>query len=71
MKIYEIIWKEQFVEKIEVKHGIYIEEVEAVYPANRTSEKLNAGTSRVKIYSRLRSNEFRQIFDHFLCTQRK
>ena len=30
MKIYEIIWKEQFVEKIEVKHGICIEEVEEV-----------------------------------------
>jgi uncharacterized DUF497 family protein len=30
MKLYEIIWKDQFVEKLEVKHGVYIEEVEDV-----------------------------------------
>ncbi len=30
MKLYEIIWKEQFVEKLEVKHGVYIEEVEEI-----------------------------------------
>lgn len=30
MKIYEIIWKEQFVEKLEVKHGVYTDEVEEI-----------------------------------------
>ncbi len=30
MKLYEVIWKEQFIEKIEGKHGVNIEEVEEV-----------------------------------------
>jgi uncharacterized DUF497 family protein len=30
MKLYEIIWKDQFVEKLETKHGIYTDEVEEV-----------------------------------------
>jgi len=30
MKLYEIIWKDQFVEKLEAKHGVYTEEVEQV-----------------------------------------
>lgn len=30
MKLYEIIWKDQYVEKLETKHGVFIEEVEEV-----------------------------------------
>ncbi|CAN5771692.1 hypothetical protein BH20ACI4_BH20ACI4_19610 [soil metagenome] len=30
MKLYEIIWKDQFVEKLETKHGVLTEEVEEV-----------------------------------------
>lgn len=30
MKLFEIIWKDQFVEKLEVKHGVYTWEVEEV-----------------------------------------
>jgi len=30
MKLYEIIWKEQFVEKLETKHGVFIEEAEEI-----------------------------------------
>jgi hypothetical protein len=30
MKLDEIIWKEQFVDKLETKHGIYTDEVEEV-----------------------------------------
>jgi uncharacterized protein len=30
MKLYEIIWKDQFVEKLETKHGVFTEEVEEV-----------------------------------------
>lgn len=30
MKLYEIIWKDQFVEKLETKHGVFIEEAEKV-----------------------------------------
>lgn len=30
MKLYEIIWKDQFIEKLETKHGVYTEEVEEV-----------------------------------------
>ena len=30
MKLYEIIWKEQFVEKLTIKHGVITDEVEQV-----------------------------------------
>ena len=30
MRLYEIIWKEQFVIKLEEKHGVFTDEVEAV-----------------------------------------
>jgi uncharacterized protein len=30
MKLFEIIWKDQFVEKLEVKHGVSTWEVEEV-----------------------------------------
>jgi len=30
MQLNEIIWKEQFVEKLEVKHGVYTDEVEEI-----------------------------------------
>ncbi len=30
MKLYEVIWKEQYLAKLEVKHDVYPDEVEAV-----------------------------------------
>jgi len=30
MKLYEIIWKDQFVEKLETKHGVFANEAEEV-----------------------------------------
>ncbi len=30
VKIYTVIWKDQFVEKLAVKHGVEIEEIEEV-----------------------------------------
>lgn len=30
MELYDVIWKEQFVEKLAVKHGVSVEEVEEV-----------------------------------------
>lgn len=30
MKLYEIIWKDQFIEKLETKHRVFTEEVEEV-----------------------------------------
>ena len=34
MNIYTVIWKDQFVEKLEVKHGVDIDEVEEVLFSN-------------------------------------
>ena len=42
VKIYTVIWKDQFVEKLAVKHGVEIEEVEEVlfiHPHVRLFEK--------------------------------
>ncbi len=30
MEVYDVIWKEKFVEKLAVKHGVSVEEVEEV-----------------------------------------
>lgn len=30
MKLHEVIWKEQYLAKLEVKHNVYVDEVEAV-----------------------------------------
>ena len=30
MKLYEIIWKDQYIEKLETKHGVFTDEVEEV-----------------------------------------
>lgn len=42
MRLYEVIWKEQYIEKIETKHGVDTDEVEQVLFGNphvRCSEK--------------------------------
>jgi uncharacterized DUF497 family protein len=42
MKLYEVVWKEQFVIKLYTKHGVEIEEVEGVLftkPIIRLSQK--------------------------------
>lgn len=46
MRIYEIIWKEQFVEKLEVKHGVDTDEVEEIIFGNPHIRR--AGRGRVK-----------------------
>jgi CRISPR/Cas system CSM-associated protein Csm3 (group 7 of RAMP superfamily) len=39
MIINKIIWKEQFVEKLETKHGVAIDEVEEVLDSKPFTEK--------------------------------
>ncbi len=42
MQLYDVIWKDQFVEKLEVKHGVTTDEVEQVLfsvPHMRKAEK--------------------------------
>lgn len=42
MRLYEVIWKEQYIEKIDAKHGVDTDEVEQVLFGNphvRYSEK--------------------------------
>lgn len=43
MIIKEIIWKDQFVEKLEVKHGVSIEEVEEVLDSEPFIRKVAKG----------------------------
>lgn len=46
MRIYEIIWKDKFVDKLEIKHNITTEEVEQVIFSN--SHIRRAGKGRIK-----------------------
>ena len=46
MIIKEIIWKEQFVEKLEVKHGVSIEEVEEVIYSKPFIRKVAKGKTK-------------------------
>lgn len=51
MRIYDVIWKERFAEKIAEKHGLTMDEVEHVLfskPHVRLAEK---GISKVKIFT--------------------
>ncbi|CAN5335273.1 hypothetical protein BH20ACI1_BH20ACI1_03500 [soil metagenome] len=43
MIINEIIWKDQFVEKLETKHGVSIEEVEEVLQEKPFIRKVSKG----------------------------
>ena len=46
MKLYQIIWKDQFIEKLETKHGVSAEEVEEVLFGKPHIRR--AGRGRVK-----------------------
>lgn len=43
MEIYDVIWKDQFVEKLAVKHGVSIEEVEEVLFGNPHFRRVERG----------------------------
>ena len=43
MTISRIIWKDQFVEKLEVKHGVLVEEVEEVLDSKPHIRKVSKG----------------------------
>lgn len=48
MLITQIIWKEQFVEKLAQKHGVSVEEAEDVLRSQPLIRKVGKGTSKVK-----------------------
>ncbi|MEP7039392.1 MAG: BrnT family toxin [Acidobacteriota bacterium] len=43
MVINQIIWRDQFIEKLETKHGVSVEEVENVLGANPHIRKVSRG----------------------------
>lgn len=43
MEIYDVIWKEKFVDKLAVKHGVEVEEVEAVLFGNAHFRRVEQG----------------------------
>lgn len=46
MKIREIIWKEEFVEKLATKHGVMIEDVEGVLDSGPHIRKVGKGRTK-------------------------
>ncbi len=46
MKIREVIWKEEFVEKLATKHGVTIEEVEDVLNSKPHIRKVGKGKTK-------------------------
>ena len=48
MRIYDVIWKERFVDKIEDKHGLTMGEVESYYSRNLTLDWLGKDILRVR-----------------------
>ena len=66
MQIYTVIWKDQFVEKLAVKHGVEIEEVEEVLFANphvRLFEKGHIkGENLYAAYGQTKSGRYLIVF---------
>ena len=50
MKLYEIVWKDQFVEKLETKHGAFTEEVEEVLFGKPHIRRARKVMSKAKTY---------------------
>ena len=66
MDIREIIWKDQFVKKLESKHGVCVEEVEDVFesgPHIRMAEKGDVkGENLYAAYGRTEGGRFLIVF---------
>ncbi len=43
MRLYEVVWKEQYIEKIDAKHGVDIDEVEQVLFGNPHVRRVEKG----------------------------
>jgi len=73
LRIYEVIWKEQFVDKIESRHQIKVKEVEEVLFSNTLFRKAQKG--RIKdenlyiAYSQTESGRYLVVF--FVYKKRK
>ncbi len=46
MKIHEIIWKEEFVDKLAIKHGVTVDEAEEVLDSDPHIRKVGKGQTR-------------------------
>lgn len=66
MNLYAVIWKDQFIEKLAVKHGVEIDEVEQVLFSNphmRLSEKGHMkGENLYAAYGQTRSGRYLIVF---------
>lgn len=69
MKIYEIIWKDAFVEKLAVKHGVSTQEVETVLSQKFHLRKAQRGRKKGEdlyaAYGKTDTGRFLIIF--FIC----
>lgn len=66
MRLYDVIWKDRFVEKIAVKHGVTTAEVEEVLfsgPHVRLAEKGRVKNEHVYVaYGRTRAGRYLVVF---------
>jgi len=66
LRLYEVIWKDKFVEKIAVKHGVTTDEVEEVLfskPAVRLAEKGRIGDEHLYVaYGQTASGRYLIVF---------
>lgn len=66
MRIYEVIWKERFVDKIAAKHGVTTEEIEDVlfsHPFVRFAEKGRAtGEDLYAAYGQTEAGRYLVVF---------
>ena len=53
MRLNEVIWKDHFVDKIEVKHGVSIDEVEEVLFSKPHVRRVQKGHAKARIYTPL------------------
>ena len=71
MQLYEVIWKDRFVDKIEIKHGVSTDEVEEIIfgkPHVRRSRKGNVkGEDLYAAYGQTESGRYLIVF--FICKE--
>ena len=68
MRLYEVIWKEQYVEKIDIEHGVDADEVEQVLFGNPHVRRIEKGKVKGEdVYSAYgRTNAGRYLIVFFI-----
>ncbi len=64
MKIHDIIWKQEFVDKLATKHGVEVEEVEDVLNSGPHVRKVGKGRTKGEGICGAWSGRWRTIFDN-------